>query len=115
MATNDRNKNNDSGSTERRVEEQNLSAENRTDRERTDNDENLLDLDGDGFIGNTGGFYGGTSYLGSNYGEGWNAESEQEQNEGNFGAAGQQDTTDDDGNMREDEAKPHITKDDRVI
>jgi osmotically-inducible protein OsmY len=27
----------------------------------------FMDLDGDGFIGNTGGFYGGTSYLGANY------------------------------------------------
>jgi osmotically-inducible protein OsmY len=29
------------------------------------------DLDGDGFMGNTGGFYGGTSYLGANYND-WN-------------------------------------------
>lgn len=29
------------------------------------------DLDGDGFIGHTGGFYGGTSYLGANYND-WN-------------------------------------------
>jgi len=29
------------------------------------------DLDGDGFVGNTGGFYGGTSYLGANYND-WN-------------------------------------------
>ncbi len=29
------------------------------------------DLDGDGFLGNTGGFYGGTSYLGANYDD-WN-------------------------------------------
>ncbi|WP_066407741.1 BON domain-containing protein [Flavisolibacter tropicus] len=29
------------------------------------------DLDGDGFIGHTGGFYGGTSYLGANYDD-WN-------------------------------------------
>ena len=51
-----------------------------------------VDLDGDGMIGNTGGFYGGTSYVGSNYGADWNANNTQ--HEGNYGAAGQQDSTD---------------------
>ena len=50
------------------------------------------DLDGDGFIGNTGGFYGGTSYLGSNYTEGWGTpEGTPRETGGNFGAAGQKD------------------------
>jgi len=42
-------------------------------RNRPDSHQNqgYHDLDGDGFIGNTGGFYGGTSYLGSNYDD-WN-------------------------------------------
>jgi hypothetical protein len=52
-----------------------------------------VDLDGDGMIGNTGGFYGGTSYVGSNYGADWNTENSS-QHEGNYGAAGQQDATD---------------------
>lgn len=52
-----------------------------------------IDLDGDGMIGNTGGFYGGTSYVGSNYGADWNAD-DNSQHEGNYGAAGQQDATD---------------------
>jgi len=34
-------------------------------------DQSYHDLDRDGFIGNTGGFYGGTSYTGSNYDD-WN-------------------------------------------
>ena len=55
--------------------------------------EQPVDLDGDGFIGNTGGFYGGTSYVGSNYGADWNAD-DNSQHEGNYGAAGQQDATD---------------------
>jgi len=52
------------------------------------------DLDGDGIIGNTGGFYGGTSYVGSNYSTGWNDEQNADQNEGNFGASGQRDPSD---------------------
>ena len=54
--------------------------------------EGIPDLDGDGLIGNTGGFYGGTSYLGSNYGPGWN--SNENQTGGNYGAAGHSDHTD---------------------
>lgn len=46
------------------------------------------DLDGDGMIGNTGGFYGGTSYLGSNFGPEWNSEPGADEGEGNYGAAG---------------------------
>jgi osmotically-inducible protein OsmY len=46
--------------------------QNRPDSHRKeDNDQGFSDLDGDGFIGNTGGFYGGTSYLGANYDD-WN-------------------------------------------
>jgi osmotically-inducible protein OsmY len=41
------------------------------DYKNENNDQGFSDLDGDGFIGNTGGFYGGTSYLGSNYDD-WN-------------------------------------------
>jgi hypothetical protein len=52
-----------------------------------------IDLDGDGMIGNTGGFYGGTSYVGSNYGADWNA-NDNSQHEGNYGAAGQKDDSD---------------------
>ena len=41
------------------------------DFRKEDNEQGFSDLDGDGFIGNTGGFYGGTSYLGANYDD-WN-------------------------------------------
>ena len=109
MATNDRNRENAS---ERREDAQNRSAEDRNKRENTDAEEGVSDLDGDGFIGNTGGFYGGTSYLGSNYGEGWNAEGDTNENEGNFGAAGQNDATDDE---QEATDKAHLTKDDKII
>lgn len=55
-------------------------------------EDTVPDLDGDGFIGNTGGFYGGTSYLGSNYTEGWGTpEGTPREVEGNFGAAGVKD------------------------
>jgi hypothetical protein len=86
----------------------------------------LVDLDGDGLIGNTGGFYGGTSYLGSNYGEDWNAEGASSRHEGNYGAAGQQDTsseptnTDDNSSAirhsDDNERNPgHLTKDDSIF
>ena len=112
MATNDRNKENASDANERREDAQNRSAEDSSNRESTDADEGVADLDGDGFIGNTGGFYGGTSYLGSNYGEGWNAEGDKNENEGNFGVAGQNDATEDE---QEATDKAHLTKDDKII
>lgn len=49
------------------------------------------DLDGDGLIGNTGGFYGGTSYLGSNFGPDWDGRETGEEAGGNYGAAGAKD------------------------
>lgn len=61
--------------------------------------EGVPDLDRDGFIGNTGGFYGGTSYLGSNYGPGWN--NNENQTGGNYGAAGHSDHTDVSGNDKD--------------
>lgn len=61
-----------------------------------------IDLDGDGMIGNTGGFYGGTSYVGSNYGADWNSENNS-QHEGNYGAAGQKDDSPRIEPRREDE------------
>ncbi len=71
---------------ENRIEDNNVLPE--------DNIEGIPDLDGDGFIGNTGGFYWGTSYLGSNYGPDWNSnQNADDQNNGNFGAAGQSDHT----------------------
>lgn len=39
--------------------------------QKKSSNQGYTDLDGDGFIGNTGGFYGGTSYLGANYDD-WN-------------------------------------------
>lgn len=55
-------------------------------RQQPGNDAGFMDLDRDGNVGNTGGFYGGTSYLGSNYGADWNQE--QNQGYGNYGASG---------------------------
>jgi hypothetical protein len=102
---------------------------------RTDNEDHttppepgqdkLVDLDGDGFIGNTGGFYGGTSYLGSNYGEDWNKEGNS-RHEGNYGATGQQDASNDPADTDENnsairhsddnERNPgHLTKDDSIF
>ena len=87
---------------------------------RSIDDDNLLpednigtgvpDLDGDGLIGNTGGFYGGTSYLGSNYGPDWNSNPNSDnQTHGNFGAAGQSDhtdiTSDDTSDARDNDAE----------
>ena len=86
----------------------------------TNPDESVPDLDGDGLIGNTGGFYGGTSYIGSNYSEDWNRNEDVNQNKGNFGAAGHSDPSDDErGRTDEDDDDndngPHITRDDRII
>lgn len=71
-------------------EEQDTKGVNETGNEAIAPDATPIDLDGDGFIGNTGGFYGGTSYIGSNYGADWNTENSN-RHEGNYGAAGQQD------------------------
>ena len=83
-------------------------------------EEGLVDLDRDGMIGHTGGFYGGTSYLGSNYGEDWDADTEgSSHHEGNYGAAGQQDTERENPDLRdsgEDERKPgRLTNDDSIF
>ena len=64
-----------------------------------------IDLDGDGMIGNTGGFYGGTSYVGSNYGADWNSE-DNSRHEGNYGAAGQKDDSPRIPPRQEDERNP---------
>lgn len=69
-----------------------------------------IDLDGDGMIGNTGGFYGGTSYVGSNYGADWNTE-DSNRHEGNYGAAGQKDDTPRITPTREDERDPSLEDD----
>lgn len=85
-----------------------------------------MDLDGDGMIGNTGGFYGGTSYLGSNYGPDWTmvGSTEKEGTESNFGAGGMRDDTPLTGNDQRDEDTDNggaindqgrITPEDRVI
>ena len=55
---------------------ENVRNENTSGRENAQEREESnepLDLDHDGMIGNTGGFYGGTSYLGSNYEMGMNS------------------------------------------
>ncbi len=69
-----------------------------------------IDLDGDGMIGNTGGFYGGTSYVGSNYGADWNTE-DSSRHEGNYGAAGQKDESPRIEPTREDERNASLEDD----
>jgi len=69
-----------------------------------------IDLDGDGMIGNTGGFYGGTSYVGSNYGADWNTE-DNSRHEGNYGAAGQKDESPGISPRREDERDARLEDD----
>ena len=92
---------NESAENENRNENQPLRE---TNNQLPDNNEtDLPDLDGDGMIGNTGGFYGGTSYIGSNYGPDWNAANNNEGNEGNFGAAGQKDDNKDGSSLKSDE------------
>ena len=66
-----------------------------------------IDLDGDGMIGNTGGFYGGTSYVGSNYGADWNTD-DNSRHEGNYGAAGQKDESPRIEPRHEDERNPDL-------
>jgi hypothetical protein len=63
------------------------------------------DLDGDGMIGNTGGFYGGTSYVGSNYGEDWNKPADT--GEGNYGAAGYKDRKEDEDEETNEDDMAH--------
>ena len=78
-----------------REREQPLRESNEPLPDNLEND--IPELDGDGLIGNTGGFYGGTSYIGSNYGPDWN---EGKNSEGNFGAAGQKDESEDDTDIQ---------------
>lgn len=112
------NRNRPGGPDESRMDEQN---ERLTPAEGNDLP---IDLDGDGFIGNTGSFMGGTSYLGSNYGPGWDTtEQTGAQNEGNFGAAGHRDdteltdssATDRDASLGDSNDDDRISSDDRVI
>lgn len=99
MISNDPNSRNRSNDLENRSEYAN-SPDMDKDVAPDNIDNGIPDLDGDGFIGNTGGFYGGTSYLGSNYS--WGIESERgEKTEGNYDAAGQNDFRTDEDQMNE--------------
>lgn len=83
-----------------------------------DPDGGTMDLDGDGMIGETGGFYGGTTYLGSNFSEGLNAAPTEEagnqaHSDTDRGAAQEGDaprTTD-----QQEEQRSRLSKDDSFI
>ena len=87
-----------------RVEPNEQAAGDRTGPENaaTENTATPMDLDGDGMIGNTGGFYGGTSYVGSNYGADWDTGGNS-RHEGNYGGGGQRDASDVDDTRRHNE------------
>lgn len=70
MADNNRNRNN-SRNNEYWDKNQGRYVDDNNYYQQGRSNEGFSDLDRDGFVGNTGGFYGGTSYTGSNYND-WN-------------------------------------------
>lgn len=107
MIHNDPNNRSRTNDMENRREDENEPLRTNEANENVSNE--VPDLDGDGFIGNTGGFYGGTSYLGSNYSESWGTgRGSAPENEGNFGAAGHKDS-------RSEDERTEDSTDDRTL
>jgi osmotically-inducible protein OsmY len=63
----DRNRNQGNQSYNQNWEQNRSRRQDDRQHQQSSSNQGFSDLDGDGFIGNTGGFYGGTSYLGANY------------------------------------------------